>query len=246
MHVSCVAGLREHYGLEKRPVRVHEPFQMLGLLDEDLLDALGLDVVGTFARNTMFGFPADEFKTWELNGLEVLVPKDFNVTVDGDGNTLIYPQGDTSVAPAGRMPSGGYFFDCIVRQEPFEEEKLNPEDNMEEFTPISQAEVDHIVRTVDAARLTGRGVIASFGGTALGDIALVPAPFLKHPKGIRDVTEWYVSTSSRQDYVHKIFERQTEVALKNLATVHGAIGKPSTRCLSAAPISAPRLRPSAR
>ncbi len=32
MHVSCVAGLREFYGLEKHPVRVYEPFQMLGLI----------------------------------------------------------------------------------------------------------------------------------------------------------------------------------------------------------------------
>jgi len=224
MHVSCVAALRDYYGLEKRLVRVHEPFQMLGLLEDDLLDALGLDVIGTFSRNTMFGFPADEWKTWQFNGLEVLVPRDFNVTVDADGNTLIYPEGDTTVPPSGRMPSGGYFFDCIVRQEPFDEEKLNPEDNMEEFIPISEADLNHIVRTVREASAAGRGVIASFGGTAFGDIALVPGPFLKHPKGIRDVTEWYVSTSSRQDYIHKIFDRQCEVALKNLERIYAAIG----------------------
>ena len=35
-------------------------------------------------------------------------------------------------------------------------------------------------------------------GTAFGDIALVPGTFLKHPKGIRDVEEWYVSTAVRQ------------------------------------------------
>ncbi len=35
MHVSCVAALRDFYGLEKRPVKVHEPFQMLGLIEED-------------------------------------------------------------------------------------------------------------------------------------------------------------------------------------------------------------------
>jgi uroporphyrinogen-III decarboxylase len=122
------------------------------------------------------------------------------------------------------MPSGGFFFDCIIRQDPIHEEKLNPEDNLEEFGPISQADLDHIVRTTRAASASGRGVIASFGGTALGDIALVPGPFLKHPKGIRDVTEWYVSTSSRQDYVHKVFERQCEIAIGNLEKIHAAIG----------------------
>src|SRR5271165_1291692 len=38
VHASCVAELRNYYGLEKRPVRIHEPFQMLALLDDDLLD----------------------------------------------------------------------------------------------------------------------------------------------------------------------------------------------------------------
>ncbi len=129
-----------------------------------------------------------------------------------------------TVPPSGRMPRGGYFFDCIIRQEPLDEEKLNPEDNMEEFAPISQEDLDHLARSAREASATGRGVIASFGGSAFGDIALVPAPFLKHPKGIRDVTEWYVSTSSRQDYIHKIFEHECEIAIKNLERIYAAVG----------------------
>lgn len=224
MHVSCVAGLREYYGLEKHPVRVHEPFQMLGLIEDDLADAMGIDVVGVFPRNTMFGFPAENWKGWRLNGLEIEVPENFNTTVDAKGDTLIYPEGDTSVPPSGRMPEGGYFFDAIVRQEPFQEDALNAEDNMEEFRAITQEELDHLARSTRAAAATGRGIIATFGGTAFGDIALVPAPSLKHPKGIRDITEWYVSTSSRQDYVHKIFERECEIGIQNLERIHAALG----------------------
>ena len=224
VHVSVVAALREHYGLEKRPVRVHEPFQMLGWIDDDLKDAMGIDVVGVFARNTMFGFAADDWKTWELNGLEVLVPGQFNTTTDANGDTLVYPEGDTSVPASGRMPKGGYFFDCIIRQEPVDEDKLNAEENAEEFKPITEAELDHLARAAREAAATGRGVVAGFGGTAFGDIALVPGPFLKHPKGIRDVTEWYVSTSSRQEYVHQVFERQCEVAVANLVKVYAAVG----------------------
>ena len=67
-------------------------------------------------------------------------------------------------------------------------------------------------------------MIAGFGGTAFGDIALVPAPFLKHPKGIRDVTEWYMSTHSRRDYIHKVFEKQCEMALANLEKIYAAAG----------------------
>lgn len=224
MHASCVAALRDYYGLEKRPVRIHEPFQMLGMLDDDLRTAMGLDVVGVFPRNTMFGFPAENWKSWNFNGLEVLVPGNFNVTKNKNGDTLIYPDGDTTVPPSGKMPLGGYFFDCIVRQDLFDEKKLNPEDNMEEFVPISQEEIDHMMNVTQAAAATGLGVVAGIGGAGLGDIALVPGPFLKHPKGIRDVTEWYVSTSSRQEYVHKVFERQCEVAIGNMERIYAAVG----------------------
>ena len=224
IHASCVAALRDHYGLEKRPVRIHEPFQMLGHVDDDLLDAMGVDVTGVFSRGTMFGFPAEEWKPWIFNGLEVLVPRDFNTTTDSNGDTLIYPGGDTSVPASGRMPAGGHFFDCIIRQEPIDDEKLKPEDNTEEFSLIPEADLAHLVRCTAEAGVSGRGIIASFGGTAFGDIAFVPGPSLKHPKGIRDVTEWYVSTKSRQSYVHGVFERQCEIALENMKRIHAAVG----------------------
>ena len=224
VHVSVVAALRDHYGLEKKPVRVHEPYQMLGMVDDDLSDAMGLDVVGLFGRNTMFNFPADNWKPWLFNGLEVLVPGNFNVTTDAKGDTLVYPEGDTTVEASARMPNGGYFFDSIVRQKPFDEEKLNPQDNLEEYGFVTQADLDHLAKEVKRVKATGRGVILSLGGTAFGDIAFIPGPGLKHPKGIRDITEWYVSTSSRQDFVHKVFGRQCEIALQNLERVYAAVG----------------------
>jgi len=225
MHATCVAGLRQYFGLDNRPVKVHEPYQMLGLIEDDLQSALGLDVEGVFPRKTMFGFANHDWKPWRMpDGLEVLVSEDFRVTVDAAGNTLIYPEGDTGVAPSGRMPRDGYFFDSIMRQEPIDEDRLNPDDNLEEFTPIGDEEVEYFRREVERAAATGRAVMANFGGTAFGDIALVPGPFLKHPKGIRDVAEWYMATSSRRDYVHRIFDRQCEIAIGNLARIHAAAG----------------------
>jgi len=224
IHVSVVAALRDFYGLERRPVRVHEPYQMLGFVEEDLMDAMGIDTLGIFPRCTTFGFPAQNWKPWNFNGLEVLVPGDFNVTVDAAGDTLMYPEGDTSVRPSARMPRGGFFFDSIVRQEPIDEEKLNPEDNLEEFKPISEPDLDHIRRAVAQAQSSGRAVVATFGGSAFGDIAHVPAPNLKHPRGIRDIAEWYISTTARQDYIHQVFTRQCEIALQNLEHIHSIIG----------------------
>ena len=225
MHATCVAALRRHFGLENRPVQIHEPYQMLGLLEDDLQSALGLDVEGVFPRKTMFGFSNHDWKPWRMpDGLEVLVSEDFRVTVDAAGNTLVYPEGDTNVAPSGRMPRDGYFFDAIMRQQPIDEDRLNPDDNLEEFTPIADEEVEYFRQEVERAAATGRAVMANFGGTAFGDIALVPGPFLKHPKGIRDVAEWYMATSNRREYIHRIFDRQCEIAIGNLARIHAAVG----------------------
>ena len=46
---------------------------------------------------------------------------------------FIYPKGDTTAPPSGHMPKTGYFFDSIIRQEPIDEDNLDPADNLEEF-----------------------------------------------------------------------------------------------------------------
>jgi uroporphyrinogen-III decarboxylase len=225
IHVEIVAALRDHYGLAKRPVKVHEPYQMLGLIEDDLQRALRLDVEGVFAAETMFGYANEAWKPWRLDsGLEVLVSGHMEMARDANGDTLVFPKGDRTVPPSGRMPKGGFFFDTIVRQEPIVEDRLDVEDNLEEFGPISDAHLDYFDRATAAAAATGRAVIATFGGLAFGDIALVPGPFLTHPKGIRDIEEWYVSTLTRPAYVHRIFEGQTEIALANLEKLRARVG----------------------
>ncbi|MBN2211816.1 MAG: hypothetical protein JW709_10520 [Sedimentisphaerales bacterium] len=225
MHVSCVAALRDYYGLESKPVKVVDPYQMLGEVDEELLDIMGVDVVGVWPLNTMFGFPMCDWRECRLPwGQVVLVPGGFKTTTDTDGSWLIYPEGDTTAPPSGRMPAKGFFFDSIMRQPPINEDALDPRDNMEEFQPMSKSELAYFTTEIRRAARSGRGVAATFGGTAFGDIALVPAPFLKHPKGIRDITEWYMSTAARQDYIHAVFEHQCTVALANLKKIHQAVG----------------------
>jgi len=225
IHVNAIAALRDRYGLEKQPVRVYEPYQMLGLIEEDLKKVMGIDIEGIPAPETLFGFRNENWRPYRLDsGLEVLVSEHFRTTKAPNGDTLIYPKGDLSAPPSGRMPKDGFFFDTIVRQEPIDEAKLNPEDNLEEFGPVSLEDLDYFTAESRRAAATGRAVMATFGGTAFGDIALVPAPFLKNPKGIRDIEEWYISTVTRQGYIHRIFSRQAEIAIQNLEKIKAAVG----------------------
>ena len=227
IHCLAVKNLREYYGLENHPVKVVEPFQMLGEVEKDLREAMEIDVIGAYGKNNMFGFANSEcdWKPFTSNwGQNLLVPVDFRYIKAEDGSLLIYPEGDQTVPPCARMPQSGYFFDAIIRQEPIDDEKLNPQDNLEEFNAIDKVSLDFWETTVHQLASSGKGIIASLGGTALGDIALVPGMQLKNPKGIRDVAEWYMSTVLRPDYIHSIFEKQTKVAIENFAKIYERIG----------------------
>jgi len=228
MHVSSVYLLRQALHLDPpgTPVKVTEPYQMLGEIAPDLMDALGVDVVGLGNPNTMFGFPLGGWKPWTFfDGTPVLVPGDFNTQPEPNGDILMYPEGDTTAQPSGRMPYGGFYFDAIVRQPAFDENNLDPADNCEEFQPVSEA--DLVFYEKEAERLftqTDRAILANFGGTGFGDIALVPAVQLKNPRGIRDMEEWYMSTVMRRDYIWAIFEKQCEIGLENLKRIYERVG----------------------
>jgi hypothetical protein len=228
MHVNTVYALRQALQLDPpgTPVKVMEPYQMLGEIQPDLMQGLGIDVVGLGKPQTLFGFKNEGWKPWTTpQGVPVLVPAAFNTEPEANGNVLMYPEGDKSVPASGRMPQDGFYFDTIIRQEPIDDDHLNVEDNLEEFTPITNEDLGFLAS--EAERLftqTDKAILANFGGTAFGDIALVPAPFLKHPKGIRDVAEWYMSTVSRRDYVYEVFERQCEIGIANLEKIFGVVG----------------------
>ncbi len=228
IHVSIVYKLRQALGLDRpgTPVKVVEVYQMLGEIAPDLQAALGVDVVSLHGTGTMFGFPLTGFKEWQLaDGTPVLVPGGFNTQYEANGDLLQWPANDRSVSPSGRMPAGGHFFDAIIRQEPMDDAKLNPADNNEEFQPVPEAELEYYRLLAERlATTTDKAVLCTFGGLTFGDIAQVPAPFLRRPKGIRDVEEWYVSTASRVDYIKAVFEAQAEVAISNLERLLAAIG----------------------
>jgi hypothetical protein len=228
MHVSTVYRLRQALGLDKpgTPVKVIEPYQMLGEIKPDLMETLGTDTVNLSGARNLFGYQNEGWKPWTFfDGIPMLVPGDFNIEPERNGDVLMYPEGDRSAPPSGRMPKGGFFFDTIVRQPPLDDRKLKVEDNLQEFGPISTEDLEHFRR--EAERLhtdTDKAILAGLPGTAFGDIALVPVPWMKYPKGIRDIEEWYITTASRPDFVREVFEQQCEIALGNLGGIYEAVG----------------------
>jgi hypothetical protein len=217
--------LRQHYGLERRPVRVIEPFQMLGEIDTELQEIMCVDCVPVFGSRNMFNIDEtqlhEQVTPW---GQKVLIAKDIDLTTDTNGEVFIYAQGDRSYPPSAKMPQGAYFVDAIERQEVVDDSLIKPEDNLEEVGAITDEDLTFFTNAVNRAAATGKAVVASFGSAALGDIAYIPGIGLKDPKGIRRIAEWYMSTVIRRDYVYEMFEKQIDIAIANYSKLWNAVG----------------------
>jgi hypothetical protein len=208
-------------------VKVIEPYQMLGEIDEPLRQALALDVVGVHGPGTMFGFRNEDWKPFTMtDGTPVRVAGKFNVSPAPDGGWLIYPDGDVTAPASAWMPQASFFFDSIRRQEPLDDTgTLDPADNCEEFGLLDAETVEYFARQARTwHEQSSYGVYITLPGLAFGDIALVPAPWMKQPRGIRSVENWYIATVTQRDYVRRVFERQCEFALKNIELLAAAVG----------------------
>jgi len=224
IHCSVVEQLRRHYGLPEHPVRICEPYQMLGHIDDDLRAALGIDTVPMLPHRTIFGFSNENWREWRTPwGQTVLVSEHFRTVEKPDG-VYIFPQGDVTAPASGFLPNSGYFFDTIVRQPEIDPDNLILEDNLEEFGLMTQAEEQYWREQTALLRNSPHAVVTHLNGTALGDIALVPAPFLKNPRGVRDIAEWYMTVAESPGFVASLFDRQVDIAIENLRRLHAIAG----------------------
>jgi hypothetical protein len=224
---SALYTLQRALGLGDAPVRVHEPYQMLGEVDERIMDALGVDVVGLRDDSTMFGFPTRNWKPWTLfDGTPVLVPGGFNTDLAPDGTLYQYPQGVKAFGPSGRMPPGGYYHDAIDRQEPYDETTLDPEEWVRDMYHVYTDEELALLeqRAQHLYTNTTRAIFCAWGQGGFGDIAFVTGTGIPKPKGIRAVADWYMATKLYPNYIRGIFALQCEIALKNLQLLKQAVG----------------------
>lgn len=228
INANALNRLRKALQMEDRRIKISEPFQLLGEVEEDLIRRLHLDCVELNADSNIFGFSNRGRKPWVMqNGLEVDVPLEFNTTVDESGRTYIYPQGDMTVPPSAVMPKNGFFFDNITRGNiEFDEDTTGGrEDFAEDYKVLSDSQLRYMEET--CSRLyqdTDLGIVANLGLAAIGDFAIIPGPSVKHPRGIRSLPDFMMAEKICPDYVHEIFEYHTEVALKNAELIYQACG----------------------
>ena len=224
---SSLTLLRKALNMYNEPVKIHEPYQVLGQVELDLIERLGIDTIGISLPNTMFGFNADNWKPWKLtDGTDVLVPCDFNTEKSPDGSLYMYPCGDRTAKPSARMPKDGHYFDTIIRQEQIDPENLKPEEWAEGmFNILTDKELDYLkTLTTNLYNNTSLSLVAAVGMGGFGDVAYVPGPCHKNPKGIRDIEEWYMAHAIYPDYIKGIYDIQLDILLKNYKLLWETVG----------------------
>lgn len=228
IHASTYAKLKQALGIGDGHVRVYDPFQILAEVEMPVRRALRIDTIGIQLPKTVFGYRNEQWKPFRLfDGTEVLVSKHFEFDTLENGDIVQYPRGDRSVPPSAKMPKDGYYFDVLVRQEPFEDSELDAADWAEQSYG-AYAEED--LRFLEESSKfyfenTEYALIGNFGGAAFSNIAYVPGPHLAYPRGIRDPEEWLASMITRKQYILDIHRRQFEIQMKNLQLYHQAVGE---------------------
>ncbi|MGC9316788.1 MAG: uroporphyrinogen decarboxylase family protein [Armatimonadota bacterium] len=113
IHAQALAQLRRELGLEDRPVKLHDAVQMLGEVEMDVVAALDLDVLPIEPLNLRVAARSDRHRVWDLFGIEILVPEDFDVEQDEEGGWLLFAGVGESRRPTMHMPADGFYFDTI-------------------------------------------------------------------------------------------------------------------------------------
>ncbi|HHV59322.1 MAG TPA: methyltransferase [Clostridiaceae bacterium] len=224
---STLYRLRKALNMDSGPIKVHEPFQMLGEVDKELVRAFNVDIIGLWSPTNMLGIKNENWKPWQMpDGTPVLMAQGFEYDVGDDGSIYAYPQGDRTAMPSVRLPKGGFFFDNIERSGDFDEDDLDAERDFGESFQVMDDETANYLEK-ESIRLfeeTDLAIVGNWGGGGFGDVALIPGPSLKNPRGIRKIEDWLVAHILYPDYIMEVFELQAESALKNLEIYKQAVG----------------------
>jgi len=160
--------LRTLMGLPQTPPRIYDPIQQLAVVNEDMLDALGID---TIELGRGFALEEKDWVDWELpDGTRCQMPA-WAVPRRGEGEWLL--DGPTGV-PVGRMPDGAFHFDqchwpLFAADRPLED--ALPECMWTAIaSPPGPLAADSAALAAGAKRLrerTDRAIIGLFGGNLL-------------------------------------------------------------------------------
>lgn len=211
---QALAKLRRVLKLEERLPRVYEVFQMLGEVEPDVVDALGIDVLPVEPETLFFNLRRTGYKPWTLfDGTRVLVPGSFDVEVDSNGDWLLHDGGRRENPVAARMPKDGFYFDWVQDQSLQLDFTPPPLAEMEKLylQPVDPKRLDELAAAAQRLRPTGKALL-------LGDW------FDFGPASVGSTPNWLCLLATDPEYVERLFALRAEGDVARLEQVHRALG----------------------
>ena len=224
--INCqvLAQLRDYYGLEKRLPKINDMSTMTAFVEPDLLEVMGGDVQQLYNYGDTYGHINTEWKEWEYRGTPILIPANCIVHDDGKGGYYVYPQGDDTVEPSGHFPANGFYFDNLTRTPEFDEDEGDPMDNVEDYMLVSDDQIAYHKKVLEQVKGDNRAIQVGPCYAGLGDANNVPGPNVKHPKGIRSISEWYTAPLLYPEYVDEVYDKGTDIVIENMKKYWEAFG----------------------
>jgi hypothetical protein len=188
---------------------------MLGDVEMDLVERLGLDVLRVDLPGARVGAHGGAMRQWEpFEGVTVTVPESLDVGPDGEGGWLLYRGAGEDRKPAMHMPEGSFYFDTIgygqwnhdFKPPPLEEIRRRSESwHLHEPSLEALAErARHLRETTDKALHMNAG---GLGVCYIGRL-----------------TDFLCLLAEDPDYVYDCFQINAEVAMQNLEKMWEYVG----------------------
>lgn len=213
--------LRKALGLKPKPIRVYDPLQQLAVLDEDILDLLGID---TIELGRAFALEEKNWQPWVLpDGTDCFLPAWINVEREKQ-RWIIRSESGRIIA---QMPDGAQFFEQVFY--PYYEDDTDQSDiqaAMKESMwhtvasppgPLADGFEGEKLLSASARQLrqsTDRAIIGLFGGNLIesGQMLYRNDKFL-------------LMLAMDPPAVHDFLDRLTEIHLENLEKYLASVGE---------------------
>lgn len=215
--------LRKHLGLAEKPIRVYDMVQQLAIVDEDVLDLFGVDVV---EMGRGFLLEDKDWKPWTLpDGTPCEIPSYTNLERRGEDWFLLDKEG----RDMGVLKKGSLYFEQLhyplmergIENDHFEdlEEMLGRQMWSAIAHPGAHLDMDAAGLQEMASRAralresSDRAIVGLFGGN-----------MFELPQMLYRMDHYLLATGLYPDKVAELSEKLATIHLKNLEKWLGAVG----------------------
>lgn len=210
MSAYAYAKLLKHLGMEDKPIKVYDLFQMIPILDVEVIDRLGGDFVHAQRPKYRFNLDQKQWKPGYLNdGTPCYYPSEYEPIEEANGSRWVEMDG----LRYARMPKGGLYYDIMCHpladaEEPEDLRLVHP------AVYMSEEDIDYTVKEIEYLyEHTDKAIVLLFAGQLM-------------EQAQRDFgfEQFYCHMAIEKDLMHTYFRMITDAYMHNLREIMSRAG----------------------